>query len=141
MTEHSHGFTKDVLAVDDHPVNLRLIMRQIQSLNYSVDAVASGEQALALLAKGRYQLILTDCHMSGMDGFELARQLRMLEKAPAPQTPIFLCTADETLDEAAVRGVAINGVMLKPIDRPRLLELLRRWCIRPSSPPSEGEAP
>ncbi len=128
MTALSHGFTKDVLAVDDHPVNLRLIMRQIQSLHYSVDAVASGEQALALFAKGRYQLILTDFHMSGMDGFELARQLRLLEKDLAPQTPIILCTADEPLDEAQVRHTAINGVMLKPIDRQGLLELLRRWC-------------
>ncbi len=141
MTALSNGFTKDVLAVDDHPVNLRLIMRQIQSLGYSVDAVAGGDEALALLAKGRYQLVLTDCHMSGMNGLELARQLRLLEQAPAPQTPIFLCTADETLDEAEVRGAAINGLMLKPIDRPRLLALLRRWCVRPSALPSQGESP
>src|SRR5262249_32090209 len=68
-----------VLLVDDHPINRMLLLRQVRTLGYAAQTVDDGVQALEKWRSGRFGLIITDCHMPHMDGYELARSIRALE--------------------------------------------------------------
>ena len=65
-----------ILVAEDHPINRAVISRQLQRLGYPHEIVCDGEEALRALATTRYDLLVTDCHMPGLDGYELARRIR-----------------------------------------------------------------
>ena len=65
-----------VLLVDDHPVNRMLLLRQVRTLGYAAQTADDGVQALEMWKSGRFGLVITDCHMPHMDGYELARSIR-----------------------------------------------------------------
>ena len=65
-----------VLLVDDHPVNRMLLLRQVRTLGYAAETADDGVQALEMWKSGRFGLVITDCHMPHMDGYELARSIR-----------------------------------------------------------------
>lgn len=68
-----------VLVVDDDPINRKLMSIQIGLLGFRTECVENGEAALARWRNGSYALVITDCHMPKMDGYELARALRKIE--------------------------------------------------------------
>lgn len=65
-----------ILVVDDHPLNRLVVAEQIATLGHACVCAKDGEEALALLAAGGVDLVLTDCRMRGMDGFALAARIR-----------------------------------------------------------------
>ncbi len=69
-----------ILVAEDHPINRAVIARQLQRLGYPHDTVGDGDQALQALSAARYDLLVTDCHMPGMDGYTLVRHLRVREQ-------------------------------------------------------------
>ena len=78
-----------ILVVDDHPINRKLLSCQLDKLGYRCDTAENGRVALSLWQSGRYAMVITDCHMSVMDGYELARAIRGIEAAEdRPITPI-----------------------------------------------------
>lgn len=68
-----------VLLVDDHPINRMLLMRQVRALGYAGQTADDGVQALEMWKSGRFGLVITDCHMPHMDGYDLTRSIRQLE--------------------------------------------------------------
>ena len=84
-----------VLVVDDHPTNRAVMLRQVATLGYAAESAEDGVQALQMWQRGRYAIILTDCNMPEMDGYELARRIRTLEaKRGGHRIPIIACTAN-----------------------------------------------
>ncbi|MBK9206678.1 MAG: AAA family ATPase [Candidatus Obscuribacter sp.] len=79
ITEHNIN----VLVVEDHPLNQKLVMMQLRELGLQAEAVSDGAQALTAFATGRFNLILMDCQMPVMDGFEATRSIRLLEQEQA----------------------------------------------------------
>ena len=106
-----------VLAVDDHPTNLQLLVWRLRELGLQVQAYADGEQAWQAWQTQSFALVITDCHMPGMDGFALARAIRADPRAPAARVPIIALTASvlERTREAC-REAGMDHFLAKPVE-------------------------
>jgi len=101
-----------VMVVDDHPVNRELIHDQLELLGYESDVASDGMAALRLFGEHRYDIVLTDLNMPGMDGYTLAEFLR---DRGAP-VPIIAITAHATEQERQrCKRAGIDAVLLKPL--------------------------
>ena len=118
-----------MLVVDDNSVNRRILARQIELAGASIETAAGGEEALELMRRGPYDLVLADLQMPGMDGFELARRIRQREIAEQlVRTPILAVTASALGDqEQKARDAGMNGVITKPIGIEQLRATLEVW--------------
>jgi two-component system response regulator GlrR len=108
-----------ILLVDDDADILKLLSLRLSAAGYRVQAVDSGERALAALAASRPDLIITDLKMGGMDGMSLFEEVRK----QAPMLPVIILTAHGTIPDAVSatrRGVF--GFQPKPFDGKQLLE-------------------
>jgi signal transduction histidine kinase/HPt (histidine-containing phosphotransfer) domain-containing protein/ActR/RegA family two-component response regulator len=117
-----------VLVAEDQQTNRWLIDRQFGRLGVAAVLVEDGHQALAALGHGAFDLLITDCHMPGMDGVELATRIRRTEAASGrPRLPIIGLTADVTAGmRAQCLEAGMDDVASKPIDLRRLAQTLRR---------------
>ncbi|MGH8469983.1 MAG: sigma 54-interacting transcriptional regulator [Gammaproteobacteria bacterium] len=112
-----------ILLVDDDPGLLHLLRIRLTTTGYEVEAVASGEQALARLCVFRPQLLITDLRMEGMDGMALFELIH----AQHPTLPVLILTAHGTIPDAVgatQRGVF--GYLTKPYDSKELLESVNK---------------
>ena len=122
-----------VLIVDDHPVNLEFAVEALQRLGHRVSPASSGADALALLARQTFDVVLLDVQMPGIDGLEVARRFRASESGP--RTPVIALTA-HTTPETRERCIeaGFDGVLTKPVSQTALAEVLRG---SPQPPPLE----
>jgi len=118
-----------VLVVDDNSVNRRILARQVELAGASTDTAAGGEEALELMRRGHYDLVLADLQMPGMDGFDLARRIRAREQeARLQRTPILAITASALEDqESKSRDVGMDGLVTKPVGIEQLRATLDVW--------------
>ncbi len=113
---------KSVLLVEDNFVNQVVATRLIEKLGHRVTVAGDGARALELISTGDFELVLMDCHMPVMDGFEATRALRQR----GCSLPIFALTAAVTTeDRAQCFEVGMTGVLSKPLRLERLAEVLR----------------
>jgi len=108
-----------ILVVDDDADIVRLIAMRLQAAGYRVETAASAEQALALDAAGKFQLVITDLRMDGMDGLAFFDTLHRSD----PGLPVIILTAHGSIPdavEATRRGVF--GFLTKPFDSKELLK-------------------
>ena len=116
-----------ILVVDDHPVNRLLQVRQVEQLGAHADTASDGIAALAKLRSRPFDIVITDCEMPQMDGFELARVIRDSE-ADYRNVPIIACTAHALPDiEQRCTEAGMNAVLTKPMRLDDLAEKLRRY--------------
>ncbi|HEX4858209.1 MAG TPA: ATP-binding protein [Usitatibacteraceae bacterium] len=127
-----------VLVVEDHGVNRMVLMQQVATLGYAVEVAENGLVGLEKWKSGRYGLIITDCHMPEMDGYDLARTIRALEKSKGSHTPIIACTADALAEEAERCFMAgMDDYMAKPLALAEVARKLDQWLpleTRPVEP-------
>jgi len=118
-----------VLVVDDNAVNRRILARQVELAGASTDTAAGGAEALELIRRGHYDLVLADLQMPGMDGFDLARRIRAREhEARLQRTPILAITASAMEEhEASTRDVGMDGLVTKPVSIEQLRATLDLW--------------
>lgn len=128
-----------VLAVDDHPVNRNLLVQQIRLLGLRADAAENGEKALSMWQNGNYFLVITDCHMPEMDGYELARIIREKERElSSGHVPIVAWTANALTEESdRCRRSGMDDVLVKPASMIQLKKMLAKW-LQESSPIDRG---
>jgi PAS domain S-box-containing protein len=131
-----------ILIVDDHPVNRELLQQQVEALGYAARTAVDGSDALAQWRAGGVSLVLTDCQMPRMSGYELARQIRAREAAEGTaRAPIVACTAmalGEEREKCLAAGM--DDVLFKPVELRRLFDVLQRWCPRNALPPQHPAA-
>jgi CheY-like chemotaxis protein len=116
-------------------VNQKVARGTLERMGYKVDTVSNGADAVAAWETGRYQLILMDCQMPVMDGYQAAREIRLRERG-AHRVPIIALTADAMKGaEQQCRDAGMDDYLTKPLDRARLGETIDR-CLAQSSPGS-----
>jgi DNA-binding NtrC family response regulator len=120
-----------ILVVDDDPAQRSLITSFLDSQGFVTSAAASGEEALTLLAQGRYNMMISDVRMTGISGLETLRRARMQHAT----LPVLLVTAYADIREAvdAIRDGALN-YLAKPIDLDELLAAVQN-AVGISKPP------
>ena len=132
-----------VLVADDHPTNRLLIKRQLNLLGYAAETAENGKEAFDAWRSGRFGLLITDCHMPEMDGYEMTRLIRKAEAGNgAHRTPILACTANVLEGEAeACLQAGMDGYLPKPVELPVLVAALDCWLPLPEAarpePPAE----
>lgn len=104
-----------VLVVDDNPINLAVAAQLVEKAGFRARKASSAREALEVLAAHPIKLVLMDCHMPDLDGFEATERIRAL-KSEVAQVPIVALTAS-TLPEdlAQCRRSGMNEVMIKPV--------------------------
>ena len=114
-----------VLVVDDQPGNLLAASKILEKLPVEVLTARSGNEALALLLRHEFAVILLDVRMPGMDGYECATLIR--DHTQADPVPIIFVTAEASEQRAVFQGYESGAVdyLLKPIDEALLLSKLR----------------
>ena len=126
-----------VLVVDDHPVNRMLLKQQLEQLGLHVVTAESGIVGLSVWWTGHFDLIITDCHMPGMDGYEFARSIREIEQHEArPQrVPVIAWTAN-VLDEeeGRCRVAGMDDLLTKPTELSNLRMMLLKWMHKSAIP-------
>ncbi len=111
-----------ILVAEDSPVIQKLVLGQLQKLGHSADFVGDGSEAIALALATEYDLILMDCQMPGVDGYEATRQIRMSE-ARERHAPIIAVTAHvQQADREKCLEAGMDDYVTKPL---RFSELIR----------------
>lgn len=115
-----------ILVVDDEPAMRLLLSSVLKEEGHDVTAAASGEEALQLIAKRHYHLVLTDLKMPGISGLDLLEQV----KREDPGTALIILTAFGTV-EGAVEAMRMGAVhyLLKPLSNPEELRLSVRRVL------------
>ena len=113
------------MVAEDNPDNLSLIVRLLARLGYEADTASDGESALNMARDGRvHRLILMDCHMPRMDGYEAARRLRRMGLV----IPIIALTANVIDGEREhCQAAGMNDFLGKPITLDTLRTVLDTW--------------
>jgi len=125
-----------ILVVDDHPINRRLMAIQLGILGLRAETAENGKAALAVWQDGKFDLIITDCHMPQMDGYELTQTIRKLEAEESrPRTPIIAWTANALAgEEERCHAAGMDAVLVKPADLARLKATLSKCLIITNTP-------
>ena len=113
-----------VLVADDSPFALELIKAILDKAGCTqLIGAGGGREALVLAGQSRFDVVLLDVTMPDMNGYEVARQLRATE--PAPGSVIVMLSGRDIVEvDIAAREAGADGVMAKPVDRRKLLEML-----------------
>ena len=127
---------KRILLVDDDEVTRLVMQRQLASLGHAAETVASAEEGLARFEAARFDVILVDCNMSSMDGYEFTRRLRARESERGlDRTPVIACTAGVFEGDAvAAVDAGMDDHLRKPAALGQLGAMVRRW----TAPVSRG---
>jgi len=122
-----------VLIAEDSPLNLQVALKQLEKLGYQADAATNGTQALEALGRTAYDIILMDCQMPEMSGYEATWQIREQEKergthpATAAHVYIIAMTANTEADNREkCRQAGMDDFIVKPVQLPELEAALNR---------------
>ena len=125
---HRHSLSGRVLLVEDNPVNAMVAQETLRILGLEVVTVAGGEQAVACATQDRFDLILMDCQMPGVDGFEATSRIRRHERGTgADRVPIVALTANALLgDRERSLAAGMDDHIAKPFRDDDLIRVLGR---------------
>ncbi len=116
-----------VLVVEDNAVNQRVARRMLEKLGYRADVAANGLEALRMLDRIDYDLVLMDCHMPEMDGFEATMSIRARE-GDGRHVPIVAMTANAAKeDRDRCLSAGMDGYLAKPVKAAQLRDTLAKY--------------
>jgi len=131
---HSGGLRGRVLVAEDSVVNQEVAAATLRKLGWNVDVVSDGHAAFEATLAQRYDVVLMDCQMPGLDGFEATRAIRSREIG-SKHLPIIAMTANAmTGDRDLCLAAGMDDYLSKPFVAAELLEVLSPYA-KPSQPP------
>jgi PAS domain S-box-containing protein len=115
-----------LLVAEDNPINRRVLNLQLQQLGYQADSASNGLEALQLLTRQSYDLVLMDCQMPHMDGYEVARQVRSKK---LPHQPVIVALTAHALEGEKEKCLqaGMDGYLRKPLAVKELRRTLEDW--------------
>ena len=119
-----------MLLAEDNEVNRMIAQAALRWLGCQVQVAADGGEAVAAYAPGAWDLVLMDCQMPSMDGYEATRQIREIEaRSPgAARVPVIALTAHAMAGERErCLQAGMDDYLAKPYRRDQLAEVVRRW--------------
>lgn len=133
--EKSDSFEKEfqskkikILLAEDSKTNQIIITKLLKNDNWTIDVANNGLEALNMIIKDRYDIVLTDITMPEMDGYDLARSIRKLDTQRDLHTPIIAITAHtETKTFKKCVEAGIDDFISKPINKQKVLELMSKY--------------
>jgi signal transduction histidine kinase len=124
-----------VLVAEDDLINQMVVEEILKVLGCEVEVVGDGQAALDAACGARYDLILMDCHMPQLDGYESARRIRDEERRHGGHTPIVALTADALdADRQRCLDAGMDDFLTKPVSRAQLAQTIQRWTGRSTNP-------
>ena len=125
-----------VLVAEDEKVNQLVIARLLATIGAIADVASNGREALAAAHHTAYDLILMDCHMPELDGFDATRAVRDFhDGATSARVPIVALTANATdAERERSRGAGMNDHLTKPVTRAELEKTIERWVALNGAP-------
>jgi CheY-like chemotaxis protein len=125
-----------ILVADDDRVNQHVVARMLEKARHRVDIVVNGRDAVAALRGIPYDLVLMDCLMPEMDGFEAARAVRAAEAGTGRRIPIIALTAGAMAeDRERCLAAGMDDYLTKPLTKRLLFDAVERWGALGASAP------
>ena len=131
-TQHKAIIEEDarLLVAEDTDSVREIIRKQLEHLDCDATFVCGGQEALDALEKNRYNILITDLHMPGVDGYELVNRIREGKAAVSKDIPIIALTADVQLTQREhYMRFGFDEYLLKPVTIGQLRGLLVRWNL------------
>jgi signal transduction histidine kinase/ActR/RegA family two-component response regulator len=129
LERHAVSEEARILVVEDNLINQKVALKLLEKLGYPAEAVSNGQEAVEKVLAQRYSLVLMDCQMPVMDGFEATRQVRQRETGR--RTAIVALTAGALQsDEDLCLRAGMDGFITKPVDLHKLTDVLQKWHAR-----------
>ena len=127
LSESQAGPKPRLLLAEDNPVNQKVACKMLEKLGYRVDVAGNGQEAVAAHERSRYPLILMDCQMPEVDGFEATALIRKMEGRSA-HTPIVAMTANAMQgDRERCLAAGMDDYIAKPVRPKDLQTILDTW--------------
>ena len=117
-----------ILAVDDHPLNLKLVCTLLEDFGISVSQAENGQQALTLCQQQPFDLIFMDIQMPEMSGLQATQLIRQQPDGKNQKTPIVALTAHALADEQEnIQQHGLSDYLTKPLQESQLADIIYRW--------------
>jgi signal transduction histidine kinase/CheY-like chemotaxis protein/HPt (histidine-containing phosphotransfer) domain-containing protein len=117
-----------ILVAEDNLTNQDVILRQLNLLGYAAEIFDDGQQAINAWRDKKYAMLLTDCHMPNMDGYQLTAGIRDAEDEIDARFPIVAITANALQGEAEkCIAAGMDDYLSKPLEMDKLKQVLRKW--------------
>ena len=130
-----------VLVAEDNEVNQKVAVKILEKLGYRVELAENGKEALAACARRRYDAVLMDGQMPGMDGYEATRRIRERETRGGRRVPIIAMTASAMKgDREKCLESGMDDYVTKPVTPENLEAVLRKWVGAASAPAERAAA-
>jgi PAS domain S-box-containing protein len=137
-SDRSVRHTLKILLVEDHPVNQTVTLSQLQVLGYAADCVSNGQEALTQLQQQDYDIVLMDCQMPVLDGYEATQALRRREGERRHTIVIALTAHALPAEREKCLAVGMDDYLSKPIEPDALQGAIARWTTL-ATPPAATE--
>ena len=135
-------FDARVLVVEDQPVNRELTVAMLHKLGCRTEVAENGLLGVQAVREQRFDLVLMDCQMPEMDGFEAAAAIRLDESHGSARLPIIALTANAVAgDRERCLAAGMDDYLSKPYTRAQLQDVLGRWLQRAAAATSAQDAP
>lgn len=120
-----------ILIVDDNPINRMVAQKTVMRWGIKSDLAENGKEALEMIVRKDYDLVLMDLHMPVMDGYEATRQIRMLSDEKFKQLPIIALTgSDLIIRKEMILDAGINDTVMKPFVPMDLFKKIRPYILK-----------
>lgn len=117
--------TKSVLVVDDAPLIRRLVRSTLGSREFNCIECTNGRDALNKVLDIKFDLVISDLNMPGLNGLEFIQQIRM--QKPDFNTPIIMLTSDSNLEQVKMaKSLGVNGWIIKPFTPDMLMKAVNK---------------